>query len=115
MVAAAMAGFEIVRSQPERVRKLHDNVRFFRDGLGRIGLTPPDTGTAIILLICSDEASTFTFAKRCFVDGLYVTPIVFPAVPQNAPRIRRSITAALSWPEPTLALEVIEKHRVLLS
>lgn len=111
MVAAAMAGFEILLSQPERVRKLHDNIRYFRDGLRRINLTPPDTGTAIIPLMCRDEASTFTFAKRCLADGLYVTPIVFPAVPQNAPRIRTSITAALSEEDIMLALGVIEKHK----
>ena len=110
-VAAAMAGFEILLSQPERVQKLHANIRFFRDGLHRIGLTPPDTGTAILPLMCRDEASTFTFAKRCLADGLYVTPIVFPAVPQNAPRIRCSITAALSDEDLTLALGVIEKHQ----
>lgn len=63
MVAAAMAGFEILLSQPERVRKLHANIRFFRDGLRRIGLTPPDTGSAIIPLMCRDELSTFTFAN----------------------------------------------------
>ena len=93
------------------MRKLHANIRFFRDGLRRIGLTPPDTGSAIIPLMCRDEESTFTFAKRCLADGLYVTPIVFPAVPQNAPRIHTSITAALSEDDLTLALGVIGKHR----
>lgn len=75
----------------------------------------PDTVTAILLLMCRDKESTFTFAKRCLADGLYVTPIVFPAVPQNAPRIRCSITAALSEEDITLALEVIEKHKALLA
>ena len=65
--------------------------------------------------MCRDEASAFTFAKRCLADGLYVTPIVSPAVPQNAPRIRTSITAALSEEDITLALEVIETHKGLLS
>ena len=111
MVAAAMAGFDILLAQPERVRTLHDNIRIFRDGLRRIGLTPPDTGTAIIPLPCRDEDSAFTFAKRCLADGLYVTPIVFPAVPQNAPRIRTSITAALGEEDIALALEVIGRHR----
>jgi glycine C-acetyltransferase len=115
MVAAAMAGFEILLSQPERVRKLHANIRRFRDGLRRIGLTPPDTGTAIIPLPCRDEESAFTFAKRCLADGLYVTPIVFPAVPQNAPRIRATLTAALSEADIALALGVIGRHRALLA
>ena len=83
--------------------------------LRRVSLTPPDTGTAILPLMCRGEDSTFTFAKRCLADGLYVTPIVFPAVPQNAPRIRCSITAALSEEDITLALEVIEKHREWLA
>ena len=59
--------------------------------------------------------SASTFAKRCLADGLYVTPIVFPAVPQNAPRIRCSITAALSEADITLALAVIGRHRALLA
>ena len=92
------------------MRKLHENVRFYRAGLRRIGLTPPDTGTAIIPLLCRDEDSTFTFAKRCLADGLYVTPIVFPAVPQNAPRIRATLTAALGEEDIALALEVIGRH-----
>ena len=59
------------------MRKLHENIRFFRDGLRRI--------------------------------GLYVTPIVFPAMPQNAPRIPCRVTAALSKADLTLAPGVIEK------
>ena len=65
--------------------------------------------------MCRNEASTFTFAKRRLADGLNVTPIVFPAVPQNVPRIRTSITAALSKADITLALGVIAKHPELLA
>ncbi len=44
-------------------------------------------------------------------DGLYVTPIVYPAVPQNAPRLRCSLTAALSHADLDLAVAVLVKHR----
>jgi 8-amino-7-oxononanoate synthase len=109
-VAAAIAGFELLLTQPERVQRLHENLRLYRDGLRRIGLTPPDTGTAIVPLLTCDEACTFTFAKRCRESGLFVTPIVFPAVPQNAPRIRTTITAALSAEDIAFAVGVIAQH-----
>ena len=69
----------------------------------------------ILPLLCRDEDSTSTFAKRCLADGLYVTPIVFPAVPQNTPRISCSVTAALSEQDITLALTVIGRHKALLA
>ena len=68
----------------------------------------------ILPLMHRDEDSTSTFAKRCPADGLYVTPIVFPAVPRNAPRIRCRITAALSGADLALALAVIGRDRGLL-
>ena len=100
-----------MQSAPEHRPCFSRRFQGCRGGLRRLALTPPDTGRAIIPLICRDEASTFTFANRCLADGLYVASIVFPAVPQNAPRIRCSITAALSKEDLTLALEIIGKHR----
>jgi len=98
-------------SRPERVQRLHANVRYFREGLYRHGIITPENGTAIVPLLCRDEVAAFTMAQRCLEDGLYVTPIVYPAVPQNSPRLRCSITAALSHADLDLAVAVLEKHR----
>ncbi len=111
MVAAAQAGLEILLAEPERVQLLHENVRHFREGLRRHGIITPENRSAIVPLLCRDDVAAFTMAQRCLADGLYVTPIVYPAVPQNAPRLRCSITAALSHADLDLAVEVLVRHR----
>ena len=80
------------------------NVYFLTGASGAVG-------SAIVPLLCRDDVAAFTMAQRCLADGLYVTPIVYPAVPQNAPRLRCSITAALSHADLDLAVEVLVRHR----
>ena len=47
--------------------------------------------------------------RRCREQGVYVAPVIFPAVPVNSPRLRTCVTAAHSDSDIDLALEVLSR------
>ena len=52
--------------------------------------------TPIVPVRMPDERTAFEFTRRCRERGVFVVPVVFPAVPQNAPRLRTCVTAGLT-------------------
>lgn len=54
----------------------------------------------------NERRNGFEFTHRCKERGVFVVPVVFPAVPQNAPRLRTCMTAGLTDDDITQALEV---------
>jgi glycine C-acetyltransferase len=93
-VAAAIAGFEILRDEPERVDTLRENGLFLRNGLRELGYDTGLSETAVVPLMLDDEATTALFARRLRDYGILATPVMFPAVAQGAARLRLCVTAA---------------------
>jgi len=93
-VAAAIAGFEILRDEPERVDTLRENGLFLRNGLRELGYDTGLSDTAVVPLMLDDEATTALFARRLRDYGILATPVMFPAVAQGAARLRLCVTAA---------------------
>jgi len=93
-VAAAIAGFAILKQEPERVDTLRENGRFLRNGLRELGYDTGLSETAVVPLMLDDEATTALFARRLRDYGILATPVMFPAVAQGAARLRLCVTAA---------------------
>jgi glycine C-acetyltransferase len=93
-VAAAIAGFEILHDEPERVDTLRANGEFLRAGLKDLGYDTGLSETAVVPLMLDDEATTALFARRLRDYGILATPVMFPAVAQGAARLRLCVTAA---------------------
>ncbi|MGH2509628.1 MAG: 8-amino-7-oxononanoate synthase, partial [Ktedonobacteraceae bacterium] len=47
--------------------------------------------------------------RQCQAEGLFVLPIVYPAVPINTPRLRTTITALHTDEDIDFALEVFQR------
>jgi len=97
LAAAAKTALDILKEEPDRVARLQENARLFLDLAGASGL---DTGTAeassVMPVMIGNSLLAGKLCERLFARGLNVLPIVYPAVPMQAARLRFFITSAHS-------------------
>lgn len=91
-VAAALKALEILQNEPERVRRLQENIRLFTGRLRDAGAAA-DSSTAIVPVILGAEQRALAAAERLKDAGVYMPAIRYPAVPAGRARLRASLTA----------------------
>jgi glycine C-acetyltransferase len=100
---------EIVEREPNRVAKLHANVRRIRDGLTKLGFHLHDSPTAIIPIMIGDEAEAIAKSQRLMDLGVMVIGFGFPVVPKGQARLRVQVSAALEEHHLQQALDAFAK------
>lgn len=108
-VAAAMAALEIIKAEPERQEALWDNTNYMAAALQDLGFDINTSKTPIIPVYIRDNELTFRFNQRLYEEGIFVNPVVSPAVKSDASLIRLSIMATHTRSQLDEALEKIEK------
>ena len=108
-VAAVSASLAVIRSEPERVAAVKRNANFLREGLRDLGYDTGLSETPVIPVILRDEAPTALLAGALRELGIVVTPVLFPAVPQGAARLRICVTAAHSESDLEFALDAFRR------
>jgi 8-amino-7-oxononanoate synthase len=89
LAAASLAALEVMRSEPERVVRLNENGRAFMAAAQTAGLnTGTSIGSAIVPVIVGSSIGASRAANRLFRRGVNVQPILHPAVPERAARLR---------------------------
>ncbi len=92
--AAALAAIRLVKGEPQRVARLRDRSRLFLELARQGGL---DTGnshdTPVIPIILGDSLRCIQVSHALLLAGIDAQPILYPAVPESASRIRFFITA----------------------
>jgi 8-amino-7-oxononanoate synthase len=98
--AAALAGLRILDAEPERVARLTRNAKLFRDLLRDGGIdTGASIGAGIVPAITGSSIRAGRLAAALFARGVNVSPILYPAVPERAARLRFFLTASHSEPQ----------------
>lgn len=95
VACSANRAIEIVEREPQRVAKLHANVRCLRAGLSKLGFDLHDSPTAIIPIMIGDEAEAIAKSQRLLELGILVIGFGFPVVPKGQARLRVQVSAAL--------------------
>lgn len=107
--AAASAALDILKAEPERVKKLWEltehAISQFKDKGFEIG----PTSTPIIPLYIRDNDKTFTVTKMLFEEGIFVNPVVSPGVAPGDTLIRFSLMATHTISQIDFAIEHIER------
>jgi 7-keto-8-aminopelargonate synthetase-like enzyme len=89
LAAAALASLRILQAEPERVAQLQANAKHFLDAARGYGLdTGPSIGAAIVPVMTGSSIVAARVADRLFDLGINVQPIIYPAVPEQAARLR---------------------------
>lgn len=107
--AAAMAALDIMLAEPERIANLWDLTHYALEGFRRIGCEIGHTSTPIIPLYVRDNDKTFLVTRDLFDEGIFVNPVVSPAVAPDDTLIRFSLMATHTKEQLDFAFEKIEK------
>jgi 7-keto-8-aminopelargonate synthetase-like enzyme len=107
--AAAKASFEVIEEEPQRVTALQRNVNYFIKGLQERGFNTLNSETPIVPIITGDDERAWMMAKLSQERDIFVLPVVSPAVPAGASRLRANVTAGLSLAEIEQAMDVFEE------
>lgn len=108
-VAAVIAALEVMQQEPERIERLWHNARKMQEGFRRLGFNIGNTETPIIPVIIGDDMKTFQFWKMLFENGVYVNPVISPAVPPGMSLLRTSYMATHTDEELDQVLHIFEQ------
>jgi len=107
--AAVLASLEIMQKEPELIEKLWANTNRLRDGLKSVGFDTLQSCTPIIPVLVGDDMKVLQFRKMLFEEGIFVNPVISPAVAKNKALIRLSVMATHTFEQIDFALEKITK------
>jgi 8-amino-7-oxononanoate synthase len=115
--AAASAALDIMLNEPERIEHLWKLTHYALDGFRQMGCETGHTETPIIPLFIRDNDLTFLIVKELFDIGIFVNPVVAPAVAPQDTLIRFSLMATHSFEQLDFAMNTIQrlfaKHHLL--
>jgi 8-amino-7-oxononanoate synthase len=106
--AAAIATLDIIEKEPERRENLRANARKMREGFRSLGFRVPDGITPVIPVFIGEMEKTFLFCKSLLEDGVFATPIIPPAVPEDQTLVRTSYMATHTEEQLDRVLEIFE-------
>lgn len=105
--AAANEAFKVILDEPWRVEQLRSNADLFIRGLQAAGFNTLMTQTAIVPIICGSDERAFQMTRECHRDGIFVLPVISPAIPEGLARLRATVTAAHDPRDIAQAVEII--------
>jgi len=108
-VAACIAALDIIESEPERRRRLWEITRRMHKEFKSLGFNIGNTQTPIIPIYIGDDMKTFRFWKMLSDEGVFVNPIISPAVPPGSQLLRTSYTATHTDEQLDKVLEAFQK------
>ncbi len=91
--AAAIAALDVIEEEPWRVKQLHDVTARYSEGLKAQGWDTMRSTTCVVPVMVGDEAKTMDLTRMLFDRGIFVCPIVHPAVPRGTDRLRTCLMA----------------------
>lgn len=108
-VVTAKTCFDVIESEPNLISQLQKNIQQFREGLNALGYNTGNSETAIVPIMVGDEERTLKLCKEVNKKGIFICPILFPAVPKGTNRLRAHILASHSPEDIEEALQVFEE------
>lgn len=107
--AAALAAMEIMLAEPERQKHLWDITNYALENFRAMGCEIGHTSTPIIPLFIRDDYKTFAVTRDLLEEGVFVNPVVSPAVAPQDTLIRYSLMATHTKEQVARSLEAIQK------
>lgn len=92
-VASVIAALDIIESEPERIDQLWANTNYAKKLLVDAGFDIGHTDSPIIPIYIRDNDKTFLITNILSNNGIFVNPVVSPAVPSDASLLRFSLMA----------------------
>jgi len=107
--ASVIAALDVMKEEPERIDNLWDNTRYTMDALRSIGLETGPTETPIIPIYVRDDEKTFVLTTMLQQAGVFVNPVISPAVSSEDSLIRFSLMATHTKKQIDYAIDQLDK------
>ncbi len=107
--ASALAALDIMETEPDRLQKLWDNTHYSMKLLNEAGFDTGETVTPIIPIFIRDDYKTFSITKMLLEEGIFVNPVVSPAVASSSSMLRFSLMATHTFEQIEEAVDKITK------
>jgi 7-keto-8-aminopelargonate synthetase-like enzyme len=113
-VATVLAAIEIIESEPERIKHLWEITNYALEGFKSVGFNTGKSESPIIPLFIGDDVKALTLTKILLEDGVFINPVVSPAVPKEDSLIRYSLMATHTKEQVDISIEKITKAAKML-
>ncbi|MCD7971808.1 MAG: aminotransferase class I/II-fold pyridoxal phosphate-dependent enzyme [Candidatus Azobacteroides sp.] len=108
-IGAASAALDIMLNEPERIEHLWKLTNYALTGFRQLGCEIGNTQTPIIPLYIRDNEKTFRITRELMDEGIFVNPVVSPAVSPDDTLIRFSLMATHTMEQLDYAIGKVEK------
>jgi 8-amino-7-oxononanoate synthase len=107
--ATALAALQVMREEPERVKRVNDIGDFMRNSYHQLGFNTGNSVSPIIPIFIGDDMRAAIIWKAMFEAGVYVNMVVSPAVPEGKQLLRTSYMATHTDDQLARVLEVFSQ------
>lgn len=107
--AAALAALQIMREEPERIQRVNDVGQKMRQGFKALGFNIGHSCTPIVPILIGDDQLTFATWRLLFENGVFVNPVISPAVAPGRQLLRTSYMATHTDEQLDRVLGIFEK------
>ena len=107
--ATVLTAIEIMESEPERIKHLWDVTNYALAGFKAAGFDTGKSETPIIPLFIRDDIKSLKLTMMLLEEGIFVNPVVSPAVPKEDCLIRYSLMATHTKEQVEISIEKITR------
>ena len=107
--AAALAALQVMREEPERPARVLAIAERMRREYQALGFNTGHSVTPVIPILIGDDDRTFYMWKRLFEEGVFVNPVISPAVAPGHQLLRTSYMASHTDEQMDRVLEIFKK------
>jgi 8-amino-7-oxononanoate synthase len=107
--AAALAALHVMQEEPERIERVNQIGERMRGELKRLGFDIGESVSPIVPIHIGDDMRTVYAWKLLFESGVFVNPILSPAVPEGQQLLRTSYMATHTDEQLDRALGIYEQ------
>jgi len=108
-VASVSAAIDIMLDEPERIKHLWDLTKHAQKAFISAGIDIGKSETPIIPLYVRDDMKVLKLARILLDEGIFVNPVVSPAVSKEDALIRFSLMATHTYEQLDVAIEKISR------
>jgi glycine C-acetyltransferase len=109
VTATCIAALDLLMLEPQRIEKLWNNARRFKEGLQKLGFDTGASETPITPVMVGETAKAQKFSARLFEEGVFALSICYPTVPKGKDRLRTIVSSGHTEKDLDFALEKFAK------
>jgi 8-amino-7-oxononanoate synthase len=113
VVAASRAAIHIFQTEPERREKLNSNINYFRQAVAKLHYPTVDSKTAIQPILLGDSKTALQATQLLQQQGIWITAIRPPTVPEGTARIRITISCEHRQSDLDQLIDVLDSDAML--